>query len=679
MNRIKMTMMLAGLAVCAGCALEKEQGSAEAFPWVADRFGDVEVLRYQVPGFDSLTLSQKKLVYYLSQAALWGRDIQFDQHGRHNLAIRRTLEGVYAAYPGDREAPAFKALEEYLKKVWFAGGIHHHYSMDKFVPGFTQADFEAMVRATPADSLPGFPGGVDDLLSTLAPVMFDPAVDAKRVSLDHSRDLILSSANNFYEGVTEAEAEAFYRALAAGDGARPVSHGLNTKLVKQNGVVREIVWKSGGMYGPAIDKITGNLQLALAFAETPGQRQVIESLIDYYKTGDLKEFDAYNVHWVEEQQARVDFVNGFIEVYGDPLGLKGTWEAIVNFKDLDKTRRAEQLSAAAQWFEDHSPIDPSHKKKQVKGVSAKVITIAMLGGDCYPSSPVGINLPNADWIRKEHGSKSVTLDNIMYAHNQAALLKSSLGEFIYSEEELQRAKKFGAEARSLFVDMHECLGHGSGQLNPGVSSEALKNYASTLEEARADLFALYFMMDPKLQEMGLAPDPEMARASYDSEIRGGLMTQLVRVDYGQQLEEAHMRNRKLIAEWCLEQGADRRVIEKKQKEGKTYFVINDYERLRELFGRLLREVQRIKSEGDFEAGKQLVERYGVRIDSTLHREVLDRYARLDLAPYAGFVNPRMVPVLQDGAIVDIHLDYSQGYAEQMLEYSRNYSNLPLYN
>lgn len=667
------------MALCAGSATSKEQSEATDFPWIVDRFGDIEVLRYQVPGFDSLSLSQKKLVYYLSEAALWGRDITFDQHNKHNLAVRRTLEGIYRGYSGNRETEDFRALEVYLKKVWFASGIHHHYSMDKFVPGFSRLAFEEYIRQTPADSFPKELGGVEGMLTRVAPVIFDPSIDAKRLSLDHESDMVAASANNFYEGVTQAEAEAFYQNKIVGDVPEPPSYGLNTKLVKEDGILREVEWKEGGMYGPVVEKITFWLGKAAQVAENANQRAVIESLIRYYRSGNLKDFDAYNVLWVADQNSEVDFVNGFIEVYGDPLGRKGTWESIVNFKDEEKTRRAELLSSYAQWFENHSPIDDSFKKKEVKGVTAKVITIAMLGGDCYPSSPIGINLPNADWIRKEHGSKSVSLENIMYAHSQAALLKSSLGEFIFSEQELERAKAYGADATALFVDMHECLGHGSGQLNPGVSTEALKNYASTLEEARADLFALYYLMDPKLKELGLVENDEIAKASYDSEIRGGLMTQLVRVDFGKDLEEAHMRDRKLIAEWCYEQGAGDRVVEKKTRDGKTFFVVNDYEKLRRLFGNLLREIQRIKSEGDFEASKQLVEGYGVKIDTALHREVLDRFAVLNLAPYAGFVNPEYLPVLKDGEIFDIKVDYSQGYTEQMLQYSKEYSNLPIDN
>ncbi|HRY98924.1 MAG TPA: dihydrofolate reductase [Bacteroidales bacterium] len=662
---------------------KQETGTAvpEKFEYLADRFGDTKVMRYQVPGFDSLSLQQKTLVYYLSQAALCGRDILFDQNFKHNLAIRHTLEAMYAGYKGDRASEGFKAFEVYLKKVWFANGIHHHYSMDKFVPGFSREYFMEMAATMPEVTLPLMEGETRDaFLQRVGDILFDPSIAPKRVSLDDSKDLVLGSACNFYEGVTQAEVEAFYAAMKDPKDPTPISYGLNSKVVKgEDGKLRELVYKQGGMYGPAIDKIIFWLEKAVGVAENDHQRRTIEALIAHYKSGDLEAFDQFNVLWVQDLDSRVDFVNGFTEVYGDPLGMKATWEAVVNFKDIGATRRTEIISANAQWFEDNSPVDPRFKKKEVKGVSAKVITVAQLGGDCYPSTPIGINLPNADWIRKEHGSKSVTMENITYAYDQAALGSGFLEEFCSDTTEIARAEKHAFKADNLHTDLHECLGHGSGQILPGVSSEALKNYSSALEETRADLFALYYLMDPKLIELGLFDTDEVPKAEYDRYIRNGLMTQLTRIEKGKDIEQAHMRNRQLIAKWVLEKGAADKVVELFSKDGKTYARINDYQKLRTLFGQLLAEVQRIKSEGDYAAGKALVEQYGVKVDPVLHAEVLERYQKLDLAPYGGFINPTFVPVEENGKIVDVKIEYPASYTEQMLKYSKEFGLLPVYN
>jgi len=654
----------------------------EEFEYLVDRFADLKVMRYQVPGFDSLSLQQKKLVYYLSEAALCGRDIIFDQNYKHNLSIRRTLEAIWTSYDGDRSTDDFKAFETYLKRVWFSNGIHHHYSTDKFLPEFSREFFATAVREAPLADLPLLEGeGLDAFIERIQPLIFDPGVAPKKVSLDDaSGDIIKASATNFYEGVTQAEVESFYEAMKDPSDSTPISYGLNSKVVRgPDGSVSEQVYRIGGMYSAALEKIVYWLEKAAEVAETPRQQQAIRTLISYYQTGDLEEFDEFNVLWVSDLQPMVDFVNGFTEVYGDPLGMKATWEAVVNFKDMHATHRTEVISANAQWFEDHSPIDPRFRKPEVKGVSAKVITVAHLGGDCYPSTPIGINLPNADWIRKEHGSKSVTMENITYAYDQSSLGTGFLEEFCASEEEMERARKYGYMAGNLHTDLHECLGHGSGQLLPGTSSEALKNYSSALEETRADLFALYYIMDPKMVELGLMESDETAKAEYDRYLRNGLITQLTRIEPGKTIEQAHMRNRQLIAKWCLEHGVQDSVLSFYQEDGRSFVKIMDYLKLRDLFGELLAEVQRIKSEGDYEAGKALVETYGVQIDPALHAEVLERYRKLDLAPYGGFVNPVFVPVMEDGELVDIRIDHSEGYAEQMMRYARDYSFLPHYN
>lgn len=653
----------------------------EEFSYIVDQFADLQILRYKVPGFENLSLRQKQLLYHLSEAALMGRDILFDQNGRHNLVIRRTLEAVYQYGTVDKSSADYQAFEVYLKRVWFANGIHHHYGEDKFIPGFSEAFFDAAVRSVDASLLPLKAGEtVDTLLARLKPVIFDPVVMPKRTVQSGDTDWIQASANNYYgEDVTQAEVEAFYGKMKAeGDNRCPLSYGLNSRLEKENGLLVERVWKVGGLYSEAIERIVAELEKAAVFAENEKQRQIITTLIDYYRTGDLRTFDAYSILWVEDTDSQVDFVNGFIETYGDALGLKASWESTVNFRNEEATRRTQTISENAQWFEDHSPVDQRFKKERVKGVSAKVITVTMLGGDCYPSTPIGINLPNADWIRRDHGSKSVTIENIMEAYDKASQGSGFSDEFVWSDEERNRIKTYGFLTDMLHTDLHECLGHGSGQLLPGTDPDALKAYASTLEEARADLFGLYYLADPKMQELGLVPDGEAFKAEYYKYMMNGLLTQLVRIEEGKDVEEAHMRNRQLIARWVFEQGAADKVVELKKREGKTFVVINDYQQLRALFGKLLAEVQRIKSEGDYEAGRSLVENYGVKIDPVLHHEIRERYVRLHLSPYKGFVNPVMREVKDDsGHVTDITLDYTEGYAEQMLRYSRDYSYLSL--
>lgn len=653
----------------------------EKFSYIVDQFADLQILRYQVPGFENLSLRQKQLLYHLSEAALMGRDILFDQNGRYNLVIRRTLEAVYQYGTVDKSSADYQAFEVYLKRVWFANGIHHHYGEDKFMPGFSEAFFDAAVRSVDVSLLPLKAGEtVDTLLARLKPVIFDPTVMPKRTVQSGDTDWIQASANNYYgEDVTQAEVEAFYGKMKAeGDSRCPLSYGLNSRLEKENGQLVERVWKVGGLYSEAIEQIVAELEKAAAFAENEKQRQIIATLIDYYRTGDLRTFDAYSILWVEDTDSQVDFVNGFIETYGDALGLKASWESTVNFRNEEATRRTQTISENAQWFEDHSPVDQRFKKERVKGVSAKVITVTMLGGDCYPSTPIGINLPNADWIRRDHGSKSVTIENIMEAYDKASQGSGFSDEFVWSDEERNRIKTYGFLTDMLHTDLHECLGHGSGQLLPGTDPDALKAYASTLEEARADLFGLYYLADPKMQELGLVPDGEAFKAEYYKYMMNGLLTQLVRIEEGKDVEEAHMRNRQLIARWVFEQGAADKIVELKKREGKTFVVINDYQQLRALFGKLLAEVQRIKSEGDYEAGRSLVENYGVKIDPVLHHEIRERYVRLHLSPYKGFVNPIMREVKDDsGHVTDITLDYTEGYAEQMLRYSRDYSYLSL--
>ena len=628
-----------------------------------------------------MSLQQKELVYYLTEAALQGRDILFDQNGKYNLRIRRTLEAVYTGYKGDKNTPDFKAMEVYLKRVWFSNGIHHHYGSEKFVPGFAPEFFKEAVLSVDASTLPLAEGQtVEQLCDELSPVIFDPAVMPKRVNQAAGEDLVLTSACNYYDGVTQKEAEDFYNVMKDPKDETPVSYGLNSRLVKENGKIQEKIWKVGGLYGQAIDKIVYWLKKAEGVAENPEQKAVIAELIKFYETGDLKTFDEYAILWVKDLNSLVDFVNGFTESYGDPLGMKASWESLVNFKDMEATHRTEVISGNAQWFEDHSPVDKQFKKDEVKGVSAKVITAAILAGDLYPATAIGINLPNSNWIRSHHGSKSVTIGNITDAYNKAAHGNGFNEEFVYSDAELQLIDKYADLTGELHTDLHECLGHGSGKLLPGVDPDALKAYGSTIEEARADLFGLYYVADPKLVELGLTPNEDAYKAEYYTYLMNGLMTQLVRIEPGNNVEEAHMRNRQLIARWVFEKGAADKVVELVKKDGKTYVVVNDYEKLRELFGKLLSEIQRIKSTGDYQSAHDLVENYAVKVDPALHAEVLERYKKLNLAPYKGFVNPKYEAVVDAaGKITDVKVTYDEGYAEQMLRYSKDYSNLPSIN
>lgn len=680
--KIKQSIILAlafvMVILVAGCkkAEQPAETAAQEFQWQIDQFADLRVMRYQVPEFERLSLTQKKLIYYLSEAALCGRDIITDQNYKHNLTIRRTLDAIVEGYKGDRTDPQWEKFMVYTKRVWFSNGIHHHYATDKFIPEFTPDYFASLAKESEGVEFPLTEGqSLDDLIAFLQPVIFDPSVDAKKVSQDSTRDLVTHSAVNFYESVTQKEVEGYYQSIADEDDPTPVWYGLNSRVVKKNGKVGEETASIDGLYGPAIEKIVYWLEKASGVAENDQQKQVIDKLIEYYRTGDLEKWDEYNILWVSDVDSLVDFINGFIEVYSDPLGIKGSWESIVNFKDLAATKRTDTIAANAQWFEDNSPTDPRFKKKEVKGVTAKVITAAILGGDAYPSTPIGINLPNANWIRTNHGSKSVTLENITYAYDQASLGSGFGEEFSYSDEILEREKKYGSQASNLHTDLHEVLGHGSGQLLPGVSNEDLKNYHSPVEEARADLFALYYLMDDKMVELGLLPNPDAAKASYDANIRIGLMTQLTRIQPGNTIEQAHMRSRALVSHWVYEKGKPENVISREVKEGKTYFVINDYQKLRRLYGELLAEVQLITSEGDYEAARDLVETYGVQVDQELHKEVLQRYSRLNLAPYGGFINPVYTPVVENGEIVDIKIEYPTDYVKQMLRYGKDYSFL----
>lgn len=652
---------------------------SENFNYIVEQFADLQLLRYRVAGFENLSLRQKELIYYLSEAALEGRDILFDQNGKHNLQIRKLLEAVYVSYSGDRNNPEFQGLEVYLKRVWFSSGIYHHYACDKFVPAFSPEFLRECIEQVDVASLPLQDGeSVQAMCDKLFPVMFDPKVMPKRVNQADGEDLVMTSAANYYEGVTQDEAEKFYAMQKVTADPHPVMYGMNSRLVKKDGVLQEEVWKLDGMYGEAIQKIIFWLEKAEAVAENEAQREVIRLLIDFYRTGDLKTFDTYSIAWLKDTDSKVDFVNGFIESYGDPLGMKASWESIVNFKDEEATHRTEIISQHAQWFEDHSPVSPSFKKEVVRGVSAKVITAAMLGGDLYPSSAIGINLPNSNWIRSLHGSKSVTIGNLTDAYNKAAKGNGFREEFVYSQEEKDLLEKYADITGDLHTDLHECVGHGSGKLLPGVDPDALKAYGSTIEEARADLFGLYYLPDEKLVELGLTPDKEAYKAEYYAYMMNGLLTQMVRIEPGCDLEEAHMRNRQLIARWALENGKSKNVVELVKKEGKTYVKINDYLQLRGLFAVLLSEIQRIKSEGDYEAARALVEKYAVKLDATLHEEILNRYRSLHLAPYKGFVNPVYLPQYDaEGRIVDVKLDYTEGYTEQMLRYGRDYSNLTI--
>lgn len=654
-------ILCAALAVLSGC--QKKEQQAE-FNYSVDKFYDLEILRYQVPDFDSLSLQQKTLVYYLTEAALQGRDILFDQNCRYNLRIRRALEALYTGYQGDKNGEDYKLLEKYLKRVWFSNGIHHHYSEDKFLPEFTEEWF----RKACADA-----GVKYD--EEIIPVMFDPIVMPKRTNQAAGQDLVLTSAGNYYEGVTQAEAEAYY-AAHKDNSPEPLWIGLNSKLVKEDGVVKERVYKVGGMYGEALSKVVYWLEKALPYAETEEQKLAIEKMIEFNKTGDLKTFNEYCIAWVKDLQSQVDYVNGFTEVYSDPLGITGSWESMVNFKDIEATKRTQIISANAQWFEDHSTTDKKYKKEEVKGVSAKVITAAILGGDCYPATPIGINLPNANWIRKEYGSKSVTIDNLMHAYNEAAKGNGFNEEFMIDDAIREQYNQYGAMCGDLHTDLHECVGHGSGKLMPGITKDALKEHASTIEESRADLFGLYYMADPKMVELGLLPNGDAYKCYYYQQMMNGLMTQLVRIEPGKNVEEAHMRNRQLIAQWVLQHATNNEVAIV-ERDGKHYLQINDYDGVRRLYGELLREIQRITSEGDYAAAAEMVETYAVKVNQDLHREILDRYAHLNLAPYKGFVNPVYTAEYdKDGNITNVTLSYTEGYVEQHLRYSRDYSWLP---
>lgn len=649
------------------------------FKYNDERFADIQMLRYQLPDFESLTARQKAYIFYLSEATLWGRDITFDQNGRYNLLIRKTLEAILSTY-GKKTEEGYDTsgikpeLIEYLKRVWFSNGIYHHYGCEKFEPGFTQEYFEQLVRGIPADKLPM---AADELLGAICPVIFNPDILPKRVNKASGEDLVKTSACNFYQGVTQQEAEEYYKALKSQAGSQPPSFGLNSTLVKKDGKLTEDVWRIGGKYGKTIEKIIENLTKAKQYAENDRQKKIISLLIDYYTTGNLHTFDEYSIEWLKETDGRIDFINGFIEVYGDPLGYKATWEGIVEYRDLEASKRTQTISNNAQWFEDHSPVDPRFRKPKVKGVVANAICAAMIGGEEYPSTAIGINLPNADWIRAEHGSKSITITNFTSAYNKAAKGNGFLEEFAIDADTVAMIRKYGDVCDDLHTDLHECLGHGSGQLLPGTDPDALKAYGNTIEEARADLFGLYYIADEKMVELGLTPDMEAYKSNYYTYIMNGMMTQTVRITLGNDIEEAHMRNRALIANWCyanqhLVSATD--VIEKKKINGKTYIAINDYEALRKLFATLLAEIQRIKSEGDYDAAEKLVEQYAVKIDAKLHEEVLTRYRNLNIAPYKGFINPRMTPVYDaDNNIADVTLDYTESLTTQMMRYSKDYS------
>ena len=672
------TAMMTGATVNAA--------ATDNFNYVDERFADLQMLRYRVDGFEELNLKQKTFIYYLQEAALWGRDILWDQNCKYNLRVRRVLEEVYKAESrvrtgNESDKDEFNAFETYLKRVWFSNGIHHHYACDKFVPGFSSSWFMRRVHDC-ADSFKDVQGGLDALLQEVCDAIFNPNILQKRINLAEGVDLIKTSASNYYEGVTQAEAEAFYeKQKAEGDALHPVMYGMNSRLVKDaSGKIYEKKWTVNGLYGSAIKNIIDNLLLAREYAEDEKQKEVIDLLVKYYRTGDLKTFDDYSIAWAQNTEPIIDFVNGFIECYGDPLGLKCSWESLVNFKDLVATKRTETLSNNAQWFEDHSPVDKAFKKEKVKGVSAKVINAALLAGDLYPSTAIGINLPNSNWIRREYGSKSVTIGNITYAYNQAAKGNGMRNEFVLSDTDKELLEKYADVCDDLHTDLHECLGHGSGKLLDGVDPDSLKAYGSTIEEARADLFALYYLPDAKLVELGLIPSLDAYKAGYYAQMQNGLMTQLVRIQPGKNLEEAHMRNRALIAHWAFEHGKADNVCELLKVNGKTYLRINDYQKLRVLFGKLLSEIQRIKSTGDYKGAKALVEEYGVKVDPVLHKEVLERYAKLNIAPYKGFINPKYTAVKdKNGKITDVKVSYSEGYAEQMLRYSTKYSALPLVN
>lgn len=678
-QKIAAMILATSAALGAGATGTTPADKDNTFKYTDEQFADIQMLRYKVEGFDKLTLKQKTFIYYLQEASLWGRDILFDQNGRYNLRIRQLLEAVYTDYSGDRDSDFFQGLTTYLKRVWFSSGIHHHYGCEKFEPGFSADLLREAVMQLPADKLPLSPGQTAaQLCDELLPVMFDPAVMPMRVNQKDGEDLLLTSACNYYApGITQAEAETFYTQRKAPADPRPVMMGMNSRLERDEfGQLTERVWRVGGMYSPALEHIVDNLLKARPYADTEAQQKVIDLLVEVYRTGDLRTFDEYAIYWLRDTQSLVDFTCYFTESYGDPLGMKASWEAIVNFKDLAATERTTKLSDNAQWFEDHSPVAPQFKKEKVKGVSAKVITAAILAGDLYPSTAIGINLPNSDWVRREHGSKSVTIGNLTDAYNKAAHGNGMDKEFVVDEATRQLIATYGDACDDLHTDLHECLGHGSGKLLPGTDPDTLRAYGSTIEEARADLFGLYYVADPKLVELGLTPNLEAYKSQYYTYMQNGLLTQLVRIKPGASIEEAHMRNRALIARWAYEHGKAQKVVELVKKKGKTYVKVNDYAALRDLFGQLLAEVQRIKSEGDFEAARRLVEDYGVKVDPELHREVLARYERLHLSPYKGFINP-VYKAERDanGQITDVKLDYTEAYDQQMLRYSREYRSL----
>lgn len=661
-------------------AAEQTSAQADTFTYLADQFADLAVLRYQVPNFEQLSPQQKELAYYLYEAALAGRDIIWDQNYQHNLLIRKTLEAILETYKGEKSGADWQAFLVYAKRVFFSNGIHHHYSMKKIMPQFSEAYWQTLLNGSDKNLLPASPDG-QSLEAFLKPILFDPNIAAKRVNLDSKDDLIATSANNFYQGLTQKEVEAYYKKITDPKDPTPVSYGLNSQLVKGKNGPEEKVWKVGGMYGPAIEKMVFWLEKAAAVAENPQQQKVLNLLVEYYKTGSLKKFDEYSIEWVKDTQSMLDVVNGFIETYGDPLSYKGSFESVVSFKDMEATKRIAAIGAQAQWFEDNSPIKPEHKKKEVKGIEAKVITVVVESGDAGVSTPIGINLPNANWIRQNHGSKSVSLSNIVSAYDNVRAGSGTLEEFCFDEQEIQRAKKFGVLAGHLHTDMHEVIGHASGQILPGVGTpkETLKNYASTLEEARADLVALYYITDKKLVDIGVMPSLEVGMAEYDAYIRNGLMLQLTRLEEGEDLEEAHMRNRQIVAKWVYEKGMEQQVITKETKDGKTYFKVREYQKLRDLFGQLLNEIQRIISEGDYKAGSELVENYGVKVDPALHKEVKERYARLKTPPYMGFIQPKLVPVKEGEKITDVKVEYPRDFLKQMLEFGKQYGHLPIKN
>ena len=686
--KIKTMMMLSAMSagvLMHSCKSDNKTGATNGgegnFNYECDRFADIQVLRYEIPGFNELTPKQKELAYYLSEAANCGRDIIYDQKYKHNLAIRKTIEAILTSYQGDKTTDDYKKFETYAKKVFFANGIHHHYSNMKFVPECSFEFFASAVKAVPAESLPLNGRTVDVFLADMKPIIFDPKVDAKIVDLATGIDNVKASANNFYEGVTQAEVEAYYNTRMNKNDEQPISWGLNSKMVKENGVVTEKVWKVGGMYSAAIEKIVFWLEKAVTVAENDKQKKALELLVEYYKTGDLKKWDEYNIAWVNDTESRLDVVNGFIEVYGDAIGKRASYESVVSMKDMEATKRIAKIAANAQWFEDHSPLMPEHKKKEVKGITAKVITVIQEAGDGAPSTPIGINLPNANWIRQQHGSKSVSLGNIVHSYNVVGAKSPMMKEFALSEEEIERNKQFGALAGDLHTDMHEVIGHASGQINKGVGDpdQTLKNYASTLEEARADLVALYYVYDPKLVELGVMPSLEAGKCEYDGYMRNGLITQLTRIELGDNLEEAHMRNRQLVAAWAMEKGKAENVVEWVKKDGKTYVRVNDYAKLRELFGQLLREIQRIKSEGDYAAATALVEGYGVKVDQALLKEVRDRFAKLNTAPYKGFIQPKLQATLNGQEVKEVTVTYPDNFLQDQLELGKKYGYLPVYN